>query len=166
MKMEDVTLLSGGKGTAWHILINAFIWGDFSSCCSTLTETLSLLDDGDLHSPSCLLISGRAMWQVHVCVCARSLSTLYMYRREYRVCARCTKLGAALVFELRHKHLETLINVYASTHSYVVKNKCQSSLFQTCFDSMRVSVWLTAVFLLCSRGLVFLSNSRWSGSMM
>lgn len=63
----------------------------------------------------------------YTCVCARSLSTLYMYRREQRERALCTKLRAALVFKLRHKHLETLINVYASTLSYVVKNKCQSS---------------------------------------
>lgn len=75
-----------------------------------------------------------------VCVCARVLYPRYICTGENTECALCTKLRAALVFKLKHKHLETLINVYASTLSYVVKNKCQSSLFQTCIDSMCVSL--------------------------
>lgn len=67
-----------------------------------------------------------------VCVCVRILYPCYIRIAQETECAVCIKLRAALVFSLRHKHLETIINVYVSTLSYVVKNNCQSSLFQMC----------------------------------
>lgn len=66
MKMKDATVLSQVKHSVSHFNQHFHLGAFFHSRCSTATETLRLLGDGDLHSQYfiCCFFSylGDAIW--------------------------------------------------------------------------------------------------------